>query len=595
MAAGRGRTGFVKSLLTSGSLILLGGASPAVAQSIFCPSAVVTAQIGNNLLDGTTAPYTLQNGNCTNGVTGSGAFSGAALASQSLSDLSQSATTETNRTTSSAIANRRAEETQRSADADRQRQRDTDARNEQARERRRSDQAGERRRTERRQDARSQRATERRRESERRDEAARTRRAEARTQAARTRQEEARRDAERARRADAAEERREAAAASRRAQARQAAERRAAAEERRDEAAARRMRARPNYEPRAYEAPPPSGPGPRPIVRKGYDVEPVPVYVPPPQGPRFGAFATGYGDFEQRSGRSAGSIQYDPGGGVQTFPFAVLQRSTTRTGGFLGGIDLTVRDIAEPGDGAIFGLITGYTDTSIAISTRTLSQNPGLLPNGAASTRVSLTGPSVGAFATYFNGGFSFDQTLKADFFGLDQTFREAAGFAGLVTNVANLAGSGRTGVTQLSAFGNANYRFFASDTVWFEPTVGYQVTHSFYEASAAQLGLRDGNLVRVQGGARFGFETFLGATRLTTILTGLAYENVLIDGGFIQAGAFGSNVLALNDEGKLRGQGILTFALDHGNGLSSFVQGDVRGGDRYFAAGGRAGFRYQW
>ncbi|WP_407526677.1 hypothetical protein [Methylobacterium oryzisoli] len=556
----------------------------------------MTAQIGNNLWDGTTAPYTLQNGSCTNGVNGAGAFSGAALASQSLSDLSQSATTETNRTTSNAIANRRAEETQRSADADRQRQRDADSRNEQARERRRADRPQDTRRQEsRRQDARTERAAERRRESDRRDEASRTRRSEARAQAARTRQEEARRDAERTRRADAAEERREAAAASRRAQARRDAERRAQAEERRDEVAARRMRARPDYDARDYDAPPPAGPGPRPIVRKGYDVEPVPVFVPPPQGPRFGVFATGYGDFEQRSGRTAGSIQYDPGGAPQNFPFTVLQRSTTRTGGFLGGIDLTVRDLAEPGDGAIFGLITGYTDTSITISTRTLSPNPALLPNGAASTRVSLTGPSVGAFATYFNGGFSFDQTLKADFYGLDQTFTEAAGFAGIVTAVANLAGSGRTGVTQLSAFGNANYRFFASDTVWFEPTVGYQVTHSFYEASAAQLGLRDGNLIRVQGGARFGFETFLGSTRLTTILTGLAYENVVIDGGFIQAGAFGSNVLALNDEGKLRGQGILTFALDHGNGLSSFVQGDVRGGDRYFAAGGRAGFRYQW
>ena len=112
-------------------------------------------------------------------------------------------------------------------------------------------------------------------------------------------------------------------------------------------------------------------------------------------------------------------------------------------------------------------------------------------------------------------------------------------------------------------------------------------------EASAAQLGLSDGHLWRVQGGARVGYETMIGNTRLTTILTGLAYENTTITGGFIQGGAFGSNTLALNDQGKLRGQAILTFAADHGNGWSTFIQGNVRGGDEYFAAGGRAGFRY--
>ena len=47
-----------------------------------------------------------------------------------------------------------------------------------------------------------------------------------------------------------------------------------------------------------------------------------------------------------------------------------------------------------------------------------------------------------------------------------------------------------------------------------------------------------------------------------------------------------------LNDQGKLRGEGILALNFDYGNGLSTFVQGDVRGGEGLFGAGGKGGFQ---
>jgi hypothetical protein len=46
---------------------------------------------------------------------------------------------------------------------------------------------------------------------------------------------------------------------------------------------------------------------------------------------------------------------------------------------------------------------------------------------------------------------------------------------------------------------------------------------------------------------------------------------------------------------GFMRGQGILVLNFDFGNGMSSFVQGDVYGGAHLFGAGGRGGLRYQW
>ena len=48
-------------------------------------------------------------------------------------------------------------------------------------------------------------------------------------------------------------------------------------------------------------------------------------------------------------------------------------------------------------------------------------------------------------------------------------------------------------------------------------------------------------------------------------------------------------------DEGLLRGRGILALNFDFGDGMSSFVQGDVYGGAHLFGAGGKAGMRYQW
>jgi hypothetical protein len=40
---------------------------------------------------------------------------------------------------------------------------------------------------------------------------------------------------------------------------------------------------------------------------------------------------------------------------------------------------------------------------------------------------------------------------------------------------------------------------------------------------------------------------------------------------------------------------GIVALNLDYGNGVSSFIQGDVYGGDHLIGAGGKAGIRYQW
>src|SRR5262245_23863235 len=75
------------------------------AQTIFCPATF------NSGIRGGKAPVSLLNGSCTNG--NDGAFSGAALASQALSELSQTTTQTNTKEIGKAIVERREQERER--------------------------------------------------------------------------------------------------------------------------------------------------------------------------------------------------------------------------------------------------------------------------------------------------------------------------------------------------------------------------------------------------------------------------------------------------------------------------------------------------
>jgi hypothetical protein len=226
--------------------------------------------------------------------------------------------------------------------------------------------------------------------------------------------------------------------------------------------------------------------------------------------------------------------------------------------------------------------------------------------NGQSTLDAHLAGASAGAYITYFNDRFSSDLTFRADFLSLSESFNEILAFTVNVdpttqtkapgTGVLSpFAGGGSTRLNNYTTNGNLNYRLPISTISWIEPTIGFQYTQSDYDASAAALGLTNGHLVKLQGGARYGVEYYWGPAKLTATLTGLAYEDVSITGGFIQNVAFGTNGLIINDQGLLRGQGILALNLAYANGVSLFAQGDVRGGKDLFGGGGKGGFRVMW
>jgi len=156
-------------------------------------------------------------------------------------------------------------------------------------------------------------------------------------------------------------------------------------------------------------------------------------------------------------------------------------------------------------------------------------------------------------------------------------------------------AGTLAASVTDLSIIQNFNYRFPIYGGIWIEPTVGFNYTYSLYDAAAASLGLSDGYVLLVQGGARLGIDNFWGPIHVTQTITGLAYDDVTVVGGPILNAAFIGGPLLNANEGKLRGEGIYAMNFDYGNGFSSFVQGVVYGGEDLIGAGGKLGLRYQW
>jgi hypothetical protein len=324
---------------------------------------------------------------------------------------------------------------------------------------------------------------------------------------------------------------------------------------------------------------------------------------PPPPGYRFGVWAHGFGDYEHRTGTSNSTINCCSGAASSLtsglpIPLFINARSTTDTGGVVGGIDLTARSLFAGGDGLIVGLLAGYSSSSVRVRANILSTDQVDLKNGFGNVKATLSGPSAGIYATYFDGGFSSDFLLKNDFLSLDETTNQFLAFTANVNlppATLPFVSTGHTNLNQFTVSENLNYKFLITPSLWLEPTVGAQYTLSSYGGGAAALGLKDGYIVRLQAGARLGIDNYIGQTRVTTTLTGLIYDNVTVHGDFIQGGAFGLTQQALKDEGKVRADGIVAVNFDMGNGVSTFIQGEVRGGQGLFGAGGRAGVRVEW
>jgi hypothetical protein len=315
--------------------------------------------------------------------------------------------------------------------------------------------------------------------------------------------------------------------------------------------------------------------------------------APVPYGPQWGVWAEGFGEYDRLTGEGVSSAIGPIG--LNT-PMNLSFTTKATTGGFVAGADRTFRNFGPGGGTLITGILTGYLRSNLSSSTTSAGSTAAGIDPGSGILSGRLTGPSVGAYATYFLNGFSTDLTLKVDFLHLNETFTDSLAFNGNVGTT--FTGAGSTNLINYGIVWNIQQKFFLSNATWIEPTAGLKYYIADYDSDAAPLGLADGHVLRLQGGARLGTQFFWNNVLVTPVLTGLVYDDVIVSGLALTDAAFigaAGGVASAATEGKVRGQGIGAVKFDYGNGLSSFVQADIRGGSDYFGYGGRAGVRFVW
>ena len=316
-------------------------------------------------------------------------------------------------------------------------------------------------------------------------------------------------------------------------------------------------------------------------------MKPSPAEAPPVEPTaRMAVWTQAYGDYERLTGQSPGLGEFSV--------LALGVKSTTWTGGVLGGADFTFHGVAFGGDGLIVGALAGYESSRLSLGTASISSDP-TSPSGFSTMKAMLSGPATGVYASYFDGGFSTDLAFKVEFYNLNLSFSDLLGFqsaVGFPPTTVPFSGNGTTRVNNYTTSGNVNYQFSVSGNVWTEPTTGIEYTRSDYASNAGQFGLADGSVLRLQAGERFGVESTWDAVQMRTVFTGLLYDNVAVNGGVLQNAL---NPQILSFQGKLRAEGILALNFYQGNSVSYFLQADLQGGKGLFAAGGKMGVRLAW
>lgn len=339
--------------------------------------------------------------------------------------------------------------------------------------------------------------------------------------------------------------------------------------------AVRRRTEQERVQPQRPAAPAPTRRAPRDPKSPDLSVYKAPV-APGYVGPTYAVWTQGFGDWEKRDENTSG---LSPLGD----PAAISFERKMTTWGILGGADVTFHNGPAVW---VLGVFTAYTSSDVKFKGSAIGSTASA--NVSFSTvDATISGPSVGAYASFASGPWSADLTLKVDFFDIDQSFFEAFPVSGQTAT-----GSASVDQTNFIIAGNLNYRVPLSATHWWEPTAGFRYTNVSFGSNAAVLGLDDGSVFRLQGGVRFGWEQYWSTSRVVTTLTGLLYSDVSVDGLVLNTGGFVGNAVLPSDEGKVRVQGILAFNFDHGTNITSFVAVDVRGGEDLIGAGGRVGFR---
>ena len=277
----------------------------------------------------------------------------------------------------------------------------------------------------------------------------------------------------------------------------------------------------------------------------------APIYKaapkPPEPGITFATWMQGFGDYDKFNG--------DLGG--------VSFGRIAQTGGGIAGIDATIPHFLN-GDALVIGILGGGTSSHAA---------------DADGSSTQVTGPSVGIYAVFVNGGFSTDTVTKVDFFGLNSISPTGVGTP--------------LGLTNYTTTYNLYYKFQTNNAWWVEPTAGISYNTDVWDSGSAAMGFQNGTVWHGQIGARIGTSYDWNGVEINPTLTAILYDDFIVTGNTLVSAAFGPTTLVPTDEGYIFGQVIGRLTFDWGRGLSSYVEAELRGSGIEYGAAGRIGLRY--
>lgn len=355
-------------------------------------------------------------------------------------------------------------------------------------------------------------------------------------------------------------------------------------------------------------------PKPKKVAKAPSAQAETPVYTAPPPVNfggwvlRKGAWAQVYAERQKDGDTNIGPANVSaetagPTGGALNKADTNVTRKD-ETVGFMLGYDWTYLKAAPFLMGYQFGVFGGYNDTDTSYSNGFFAQ---LRPTGGnpnneefferTNAKENLDGSFWGGYAAYFYDKTTIDVAFKVDFFDLDSKFTTRKLFC--ANEIEDRAGS--VNQTDYIIAANAAYRFDLSPKWWIEPLAGFRYTIVDYSDSEGtlRLGAENGEIFRIQGGARIGTGWTSADGKFWTLqATTLLYSDVSIDGfATVKTAADGtrSESVTLNEEDKLRVLGQLAGSVTLQNGMSLIGQIDGAAGDDYTAYGGRLGIRMEW
>lgn len=254
-------------------------------------------------------------------------------------------------------------------------------------------------------------------------------------------------------------------------------------------------------------------------------------------------------------------------GGTETYSDSFRQNYY----GVVGGLDFEQENVGQ-NSAWLFGILGGLTGSTVDFD--------------LSSGKVDYQQVSLGAYATYLNGGFFADAMFKADFGNMD--FRSGG-----------LADAVDASYTTIGVVADVGYRFGLGANWFIEPkaTLAYSSTDfDSIDVLGAGVEFDDGNSLRGRLGARAGTTIDNGGNLITPYVEASVWNE--FDGDYSAAfTGIGATPTVSYDVGGTYGE-VAAGAdfMNVGSGWTAYAKGSVQFGENdMLGFGGNLGFRKSW